>query len=172
MTPIRLQALPAHSLLARYATEGGYTDCFVADVPGDITHAEYVEAFYTSWLFKLERLVLKVLVAKPSTDAEARELASGSRERFAAWSVEARAPQQLLARDFQGKTCSWLMAELRPENGATTRLYFGSGIVPRVQADGQRRLSFTFRLLLPLHQFYARSLLRATVSRLVALRFP
>ena len=172
MTPIRLQALPAHSLLARYATEGGYTDCFVADVPGDITHAEYVEAFYTSWLFKLERLVLKVLVAKPSTDAEARELASGSRERFAAWSVEARAPQQLLARDFQGKTCSWLMAELRPENGATTRLYFGSGIVPRVQADGKRRLSFTFRVLLPLHQFYARSLLRATVSRLVALRFP
>ena len=169
---VRAQALPAHSLLTRYGADGGYTDCFVADVIGTVTHAEYVEAFYTSWLFKLERAILKWLVAKPSTDLEAQELASGSREKFAAWSVEARAPQQLLARDFQGKTCSWLMVETSPESGATTRLYFGSGIVPRVGANGERRLSFAFRALLPLHQFYARSLLRAAVSRLVALRFP
>ena len=166
-------ALPTHSLLTRYATPGGYTDCFIVDVPAEVSHAQYVEAFYTTWLFKLERVVLRFLVAKPSTDLEARELAAGNREKFAAWSVEARASDQLLARDFQGKTCSWLMVEPRIENGAaTTRLYFGSGIVPRAVRDGERRLTFSFRALLPFHQFYARSLLRATASRVVARKLP
>jgi len=170
---VRPAALPAHSLLTRYVTQGGYTDCFVVDVPGEVSHAQYVEAFYTTWLFKLERVVLRFLVAKPSTDVEARELAAGSREKFAAWSVEARAPEQLLARDFQGKTCSWLMAEPGFENSvATTRLYFGTGIVPRSIRNGGRRLTFSFRALLPFHQFYARSLLRAAASRVAARKLP
>lgn len=170
---VRPAALPTHSLLTRYVTQGGYTDCFIVDVPGEVSHAQYVEAFYTTWLFKLERVVLKFLVAKPSTDVEARELAAGSREKFAAWSVEARAPEQLLARDFQGKTCSWLMAERKFENSlATTRLYFGTGIVPRAVRNGERGLTFSFRALLPFHQFYARSLLRAAASRVVARKLP
>jgi hypothetical protein len=168
---VRTAPLPTHSLLTRYVTQGGYTDCFVVDVPAAVSHAQYVEAFYTTWLFKLERVILKLLVAKPSTDLEARELASGSLDKFAAWSVEARAPEQLLARDFQGKTCSWLMVEPGFENGAAaTRLYFGSGIVPRSARNGERRLTFSFRALLPFHQFYARSLLRAAASRVVARR--
>jgi len=165
---VRPHALPAHSLLTRYETKGGYTDCFIVDVAGAHTHAQYVEAFYTTWLFKLERVVLTLLVAKPSSDLEARELASGNREKFAAWSVEARAPEQLLARDFQGKTCSWLMAEPGSVNGATTtRLYFGTGIVPRSVRNGERRLTTSFRALLPFHRFYARALLGAAASRLV-----
>jgi len=171
--PVRPAALPTHSLLTRYVTAGGYTDCFIVDVPGTVSHAQYVEAFYTTWLFKLERVVLKFLVAKPSTDLEAREFASGSRDRFAAWSVEACAPEQLLARDFQGKTCSWLMVEPGFNDGApTTRLYFGSGIAPRSVRNGERRLTSTFRALLPFHQFYARSLLRAAASRVVARNCP
>src|SRR5262245_40083752 len=110
MAQVRPQSLPAHSLLQRYAIDG-YADCYVADIAGAISHAQFVEAFYTTWLFKLERRVLQWLVARPSTDLEARELALGTRDRFAAWSVEARAPEQLLARDFQGNTCSWLMVE-------------------------------------------------------------
>jgi hypothetical protein len=165
---IRPQALPAHSLLNPYASNG-YADCFVADLAGSITHAQYVEAFYTSWLFKLERLVLRWLVAKPSTDEEARALALGNRDQFAAWSVEARAPEQLLVRDYQGKTCSWLMVEPGFENNApSTRLYFGTGIVPRVNRQtGQRRLTFFFRALMPFHKFYARSLLSAARSGLL-----
>jgi hypothetical protein len=165
---IRPQALPAHSLLNPYAANG-YADCFVADLAGSITHAQYVEAFYTSWLFKLERLVLRWLVAKPSTDEEARALALGNRDQFAAWSVEARAPEQLLVRDYQGKTCSWLMVEPGFENNApVTRLYFGTGIVPRVDPHtGRRRLTFFFRALMPLHKVYARSLLSAARSRLL-----
>jgi len=170
---VRPTALPTHSLLTRYATQGGYTDCFIVDVPGTVSHAQYVEAFYTTWLFKLERVVLKFLVARPSTDLEAREFASGSREKFAVWSVEARAPEQLLARDFQGKTCSWLMVEPKSEDHApTTRLYFGSGIVPRSVRNGERRLTGSFRALLPFHKFYARSLLSATAFRLVARKLP
>ena len=167
--PVRPHTLPAHSLLTRYQTEGGHTDCFIVDIDGAFTHAQYVEAFYTTWLFKLERMVLAVLVAKPSTDVEAREFASGSREKFAAWSVEARAPEQLLARDFQGKTCSWLMVEPGFENGTTTtRLYFGSGIVARAARNGERRLTFGFRALLRFHTLYSRALLSAAASRLVA----
>ncbi len=120
------QALPEHALLARYAGDGGYTDCYATDLPGNFSQAEYVAAFYTTWLFKLERVILKLLVAKPSTDQQAEELARGGRASFAAWTVEASAPNQLLMRDFLGNTRSWLMVEPRHEGGVT-RLYFGSG---------------------------------------------
>lgn len=169
MANIRPQALPAQSLLNPSAANG-YADCFVAEVPGSITHAQYVEAFYTTWLFKLERFILRVLLAKPSTDEQARELALGNREKFAAWSVEARAPEQLLVRDYQGKTCSWLMVEPGFKNNApVTRLYFGTGIVPYIdRRTGERKLTFFFRALMPFHQVYARALLSAARSRLLS----
>jgi len=66
------------------------------------THDVFVEAFYATALFKLERWLLRFLVARPSTDAEAHELARGERYSFAAWSVEARTPDQVLLRDFNG----------------------------------------------------------------------
>ena len=135
-------------------------------MPLAVSHADYVEAFYTTWLFKLERLVL-LLVAKPSTDAHARQLARGERTTFAAWSVEARAPDQLLVCDYQGKTRSWLMVEPGLEQGtAITRLYFGTGIVPVTDTkSGGRGLSLFFRALLPFHKLYARALLRAAHVR-------
>ena len=137
------------------------------DIPGTVSHAQYVEAFYTTWLFKLERLVL-LLVAKPSTDRDARALAQGQRESFAAWSVEARAPEQLLVCDYQGKTRSWLMVEPRLDNGAAmTRLYFGTGIVARAGKDGTRRMTLFFRALMPFHLHYARALLAAARNKLV-----
>jgi hypothetical protein len=169
MSTVRAHALPAHALLTRYAANGGYADCFVTDLSGSVSHAEYVEAFYCSWLFRLERLVLTLLVFKPSSDADARQLARGERESFAAWSVEARAPQQLLVCDYQGKTRSWLMIEARQDNGvAVTRLYFGTGIVPvPARRSDTRRMSLFFRALLPFHLVYARALLRAARARLV-----
>ena len=169
MPLVRPHALPANALLVRYANDGGYADCFVTDVPFSITQADYVEAFYTTWLFKLERLVL-LLVAKPSTDAHARQLARGERTTFAAWSVEAREPDQLLVCDYQGKTRSWLMIEPVFDNGAAmTRLYFGTGIVPVTdRKSGGRGMSLFFRPLLRFHKHYARALLRAARARLVA----
>jgi hypothetical protein len=147
--------LPADALLRRYREQGAYTDCFAIDVPGQVAHAAFVEAFYTTPVFKLERLLLALLVSRPSNDAEARELAGGQREKFAAWSVEARAPGQLLMCDFAGSTRSWLMAEAA---GQGTRLYFGSAVV-------RSRQGGIFRALLGFHKLYSRILLRAAASR-------
>jgi hypothetical protein len=148
--------LPADALLQRYRAQDAYTDCFAIEVPGQVSHAAFVEAFYTTPVFKLERLLLAWFVARPSNDAEARRLAQGQAESFAAWSVEARAPGQLLLRDYAGSTRSWLMAEAA---GQGTRLYFGSAVV-------RSRQGGAFRALLGFHKLYSRILLRAAVSRL------
>ncbi|KQV54639.1 hypothetical protein ASE26_02085 [Duganella sp. Root198D2] len=144
-------------MLQRYREQGAYTDCFAIDVPGQVPHAAFVEAFYTSAVFKLERLLLALFVARPSRDAEARELASGQRQQFAAWSVEGRAPGQLLMCDYAGSTRSWLMAL---PAGQGTRLYFGSAVV-------RSRQGGVFRALLGFHKLYSRILLRAAASRVL-----
>jgi hypothetical protein len=161
------QPLPEHALLTRYAADGGYTDCYATELPGCFSHAEFVAAFYTTWLFKVERAILKWLVARPSTDDEAGQLARGERQSFAAWKVEASAPNQLLMCDFLGNTRSWLMTEPR-HDGSVTRLYFGSAIVARADGSGRRRLGTTFRALLGFHKRYSHALLGAARSRLVA----
>jgi hypothetical protein len=156
--------LPAAALLQRYREAGAYTDCWTLDIDRTIDFAQYVEAFYTTWVFKLERAILAAAVAKPSSDAQARELANGNAEAFAAWTVEARAPDQLLLCDYRGQTRSWLMLEaLAPGR----RLYFGSAVVPRVDArSGEKRLGPTYAALLGFHRLYSRVLLRAAAARL------
>lgn len=163
--PIRVAeaALPPGALLSRYEGRGGYADCFVATVPGQVTQAAYVEAFYTTGLFKLERLVLAVLVARPSTDLDARRLATGEASKFAAWTVEAREADQILLCDFLGSSRSWLMSVADAASPGTTTLFFGTALVPR---RGAGRLDIGFRALVPFHRLYARALLRAAVRRL------
>jgi hypothetical protein len=157
-------ALPAGALLQRYRDAGAYTDCYGTVVAARVSHAQFVEAFYTTWLFRLERWVL-VLVGKASTDAQARALATGEADAFAAWTVEARAPGQLLLCDYRGSTRSWLMCA--PEGEGGTRLYFGSAVVPRVdERTGRRGLGWVFAGLLGFHRLYSRMLLRAAISRM------
>ncbi len=156
--------LPADALLGRYSGSGAYADCYSATISRAVSHAEFVEAFYTTWVFRLERLILKLAVSRPSTDAEARELAEGTRDSFAAWNVEARAADQLLLGDFMGRTKSWLMVAAT-ETG--TRLYFGSAVVPMRGANPEKpRLGFVFTALLGFHKLYSRILLRSAVARL------
>lgn len=162
-------ALPAEALLGAYR-DIGYTDCYVTAVGRDVSHAEYVEAFYTTAPFRLERLILKWSVAKPSTDADARDLATGTVDAFAAWRVEGRARDQLLLCDFQRRTRSWLMVA-PAEDGARpgTRLYFGSAVVPHQRAQGGRApLGLMFAALLGFHKLYSRVLLHAARRRLAA----
>jgi len=161
--PVRPAALPDRALLQAFAGAGDYADCFATDLPQAVSHAQYVEAFYTTWLFRLERWILKWAISRPSTDEEARQLAAGKVERFSAWSVEGRATDQLLMRDeFTRRTRSWLMAEPLPQGG--TRLYFGSAVVRR--KDG--RLGSNFSLLLGFHRLYSRMLLGAAQRRLAS----
>ena len=161
MSGIRVSELPASALLRKYVDGRSYTDCYVTEVGMPAGQAEYVEAFYTTTVFRLERFLLSVFLHLPSTDAEARELALGRRESFAAWTVEARESDQLLLADFRGATRSWLMSGPAP-GAASTRLWLGSAVV----AVDDRR----FRALLGFHKLYSRVLLRTAAGRLVRTR--
>jgi hypothetical protein len=160
MARVHACSLPAESLLARYASTG-YADCYTAEVRRAVSHAEFVEAFYTGGVFKLERWVLKLFLAKPSTDEEARQLAAGRLGEFSAWRVEGRAANQLLMCDIGGRTRSWLMTTGEPD-GAATRLYFGSAVVAvKHPTTGKPGLGIAFKTLLGFHRMYSKVLLSA-----------
>ncbi len=168
LPPIRTADLPAAALLRKH--ERGYTDCYWVDVPALISQADYVQAFCTAGVFRIERKLLAWFVARPSTDAQALELAAGTRDAYAAWTVEARAPDQLLMCDFTGRTRLWLMSVTDIEH-RTTRLYLGSAVIPVVAGrSGKASMGFMFRVLLGFHQLYSRILLRTAAAR--ALRGP
>jgi hypothetical protein len=165
MSRITAGPVPDNTLLSRYRERRAYMDAYWLDVPGAATLPGYVEAFYTTPLFGLERFVLN-FVGKPSSNAEARAMAQGKSSRFAAWTVEARTENDILLCDYLGRTRSWLMC-VRAGDG--TRLYFGSAIVPRrMTADGRAELGPAFHALLGFHRVYSRALLRAAANRLQA----
>jgi hypothetical protein len=169
---IRPCPLPPEALLARYVGAGAYTDCYATDLHGFVSHEEYVETFYTGTLFKIERLLLRLFLSKPSTDIQAKQLAAGEAANFAAWRVEDRTTNQLLMCDIGGRTRSWLMVSAASHGSTpTTRLYFGSAVVPTVsRAAGTQSMGFLFRALLGFHKIYSRALLGSARARLARLR--
>jgi hypothetical protein len=159
--------LTPHALLTKYAIAGAYTDCFATEIARTVSHAAFVEAFYTGRLFKVERFLLRVFIAKPSTDLQARRLAAGELNEFAAWRVEARAVDQLLLRAMDGRTRSWLMVSAAAKPGHT-RLYFGSAVVSAVNpSSGKSSMGFVFKALLGFHKRYSRALLSAAGANLM-----
>jgi hypothetical protein len=161
--------LPDGALLVRYRDmPGAYTDCFTVAVGREVSARDYIEAFYTTWLFKCERFVL-MFIGKGCNDADVRALAAGASDGFAAWTVEGRAESQLLVCDFAKLTRSWLMAGARRDGASGTQLYFGTAVVPTARdRDGNPRPTFGFRVLTPVHRVYARALLRAAARRITA----
>ena len=93
MNVIVQSAVPENALLrtfrggARPAAWGSYGDCFSLIVDEPVSLEKFVFAFYTSRVFRLERLILRLLVDKPSTDGDALAVARGTTSRFAAWYV-------------------------------------------------------------------------------------
>lgn len=165
MFSIRKSVLPPNTLLSMYAENNAYVDCYWTDVSGNRTLSEYIFAFYTTPLFRVERAILAVSVSKPSTDEQARQLAQGARDSFAAWSVENRSEHQILMCDFVGRTRSWLMVV--PGKESSTRLYFGSAVVPiRDPRTGKTTIGLGYRALLGFHQVYSVLLLYAAKQRL------
>lgn len=151
--------LPSDALLERYRTEGGHTDCYVAEVARAVDLGELITAFYTSRAFRPERWLLGTLLGKKANDADVARLAAGQTEQFSAWTVEARRGDEILLCDFQGRTRSWLMVS--PIAGGT-RLHFGSAVVP-----AERRADrLVFSALLGFHRWYSRALLRGAIGRL------
>lgn len=156
---------PANALIHKYTSmPGAYTDSYMTEIPEQVSFSDYIFAFYTTPLFKVERLILKLLVRKPSSDKEARELADGVRSQFAAWTVEALSENQILMCDFAGSTRSWLMT-VPTKTG--TRLYFGSAVVPhRITKDAKPSLGFFFTALFGFHKIYSVLLLWSAGNKL------
>ena len=169
MTSVQPCEIPLDSLLRAYQDSTGFTDCYVAEVPGAVTQEAFIEAFYTSPLFKVERTILRYLASKPATDADAKQLAVGKAGGFSAWSVEGQSASELLLADFTGRTRSWLMAApaAGPDQPLRTRLYFGSAVVPRAGKAGEKpRMGWIFHALPGFHRLYSRLLLRAASCRI------
>lgn len=163
---VRKHDLPENALLRVYRDSGAFTDCYATEIDGRITQAAFIEAFYTTFVFKVERAILKWLVSKPSTDAQAALLASDEMDTFAAWRVEARKDDQILLTDFRGQTRSWLMSE-QLGGGDSTRLYFGSAVIPaKAKKTGERRMGKSFSALLFFHKLYSKVLLSSARRRL------
>lgn len=167
--------VPPNSLLRAYKDGAGFTDCYVAEVAGGVTQEAFIEAFYTTPLFKIERTTLQYLASRPATDADAKQLAGGTATKFSAWTVEGQSPSELLLADFTGRTRSWLMAApvAGSDQAQRTRLYFGSAVVPRSgkagragQAGEKPRMGWVFHALLGFHRLYSRLLLRAASRRI------
>jgi len=168
MLSVKKSILPNDAFLQFYLKSGAYTDCYVTQVKGNVSLQAFVLSFYTTWIFKLERVILKWLVAKPSTDQQAQQLSTGKIELFAAWRVERRDQTQLLMCDFQQRTRSWLMVEsLTIDDEPQTYLYFGSAVVA---AKGDKRKSLMSKLafctLFYFHKIYSQVLLYSAKSRI------
>jgi hypothetical protein len=172
MPAIQPCELPQGALLRKYLLGGAYADCYMTELAGPVSHAAFVAAFYTTAVFKVERRLLAWFVSRPSTDAQALQLAAGTLDNFAAWKVEGRSVDQLLLSDIAGRTRSWLMvANIDARGSQGTRLYFGSAVVPARRAGAEAPdLGLTFRALLGFHRLYSRVLLRAASARLARSR--
>lgn len=156
----RAVPVPRDALLAAYVGQGAtYTDAFEVMSPHDVSLADFINAFYTTWLFRLERAVLTLTLRRRIRDPEVAALADGA-DNFAAWRVEARAEGQILLCDLSGHTRSWLAVS--PKDGGVTRLVFGSAVV----AAKGKPLGLFIRTVIPLHRFYSRALLRLAERRL------
>ena len=113
------------------------------------------------------RFLLAVLMSKPSTVPQARQLAERELNEFAAWQLEARADDALLLCTIDGRTRSWLMLSAAQAPGGT-RLYFGFAVVPvRNASTGKSAMDIAFKTVRGCHKRYTRAQLSSAV---VALR--
>lgn len=164
MPKVQTAELPAGALIEPYSASGAYTDCYMSSVASQASLAEFMVAFYTTPIFKLERWLLARVLRFPSTDQEAQLLAQGHVNRFSAWHVESRQPDQVILA--AGRTRSWLMVSQGPAGCGATTLFFGSAVVPRKNGG----LGWQFDTSLLFHKLYSRVLLASAARRLVKSR--
>ncbi len=169
MSKIIEAEIPSDVLPAKYVDEGAFVDCYYIEIPKDVSLAQYIEAFYTSSLFKVERGILSLVASKSAVDSDAVELSLGESERYSIWTVENRASNQILLCDFTKNTRSWLMVEsLKTSDIVTTRLFFGSVVIPKkISANGDSSFGVLFHSLSWFHQIYSKALLNAAYKKLL-----
>jgi hypothetical protein len=166
MFSVTQDAVPDDSLLRNYRGGArpecwlGRGDCFAVCVDRSVSLADFVLAFYTSPVFRVERFILGLLAGAPSTDSQARQLAEGADISFAVWRVGERTATQLLMCDRYERTRSWF--RVLPLNQAKTLLQFGSAVASRSGPQvTPKATGFLFGLLLKFHVLYSQTLLRA-----------
>jgi len=176
MSVVEQHPVPDDALLRTYRGGhrpelwGQYGDCFSVRVDRAVTLSQWVFAFYTSPLFRIERCILRLLAKAPSSDQQAEDLAAGRRETFAVWVVGARTQDQLLMCDRYGKTRSWF--RIVPQSSGGTVLQFGSAVVARKGLDGAAGMGGGFKVLLGMHKLYSRLLISAAKNRAASRRNP
>jgi hypothetical protein len=78
MFSVKRESVPDEALLRTYRGGlhperwGNYQDCFAVNVAQRVNLDDFVFAFYTTPVFRLERLILRVAIGTGSTDADAR----------------------------------------------------------------------------------------------------
>ncbi len=164
--------VPDESLLKTYRGGarpdcwGHQSDCFLASVDRVVSLADFVVAFYTSPVFRIERGILALVANAPSSDAQARAVAVGSSKDFAVWRAAERTATQLLMCDRYESTRSWF--GVVPTGVGGTVLQFGSAVaVNRNHHTGVVSLSAGFRLLMGFHVAYSKALLRSAGKRVM-----
>lgn len=158
-------AVPQASLLGAYARKGAFTDCYATSVDGNVTLAEFIFAFYTTPLFKVERWLLSKVLNIASTDQQALELADSNTQRFSAWKVEGRSAEEILLD--AGQTRSWLCIKPQLGSDSSTTLLFGSAVIS-MRPSG--KFGLAFHALGGFHRVYSKLLLNAASKRVLSLR--
>lgn len=167
MSKVFITELPDIALSARYQAQGAFVDCYYVDIAKDVSLQTYIQAFYTTPLFKLERSLLSLVTLKHTKDSDAVELSLGKTDHFSFWTVEGREINQILLRDLSGNTRSWLMVEKSSDKEVKTRLFFGSVVVPKERSkNGKASFGLLFHLLDKFHKVYSRALISAAYRSL------
>lgn len=172
MPSVMQEPVPEESLLKTYRGGarpdrwGHQGDCFSVSVDRVVTLADFVFAFYTSPVFRIERWILAVAAKSPSSDVQAEAVADGTSQEFALWRVGERTETQLLMCDRYEKTRSWF--RVLPAADGETVLQFGSAVAARRDHEtGLLTLDRGFRWLMGFHVLYSKLLLGAARNRLV-----
>lgn len=169
MANIIERQVPSDALTQPLLNDGAFVDCYCIEIECEVSLSQYIFAFYTSPLFKVERALLSLITLKRTKDCEAVALSLGKTDRYSIWQVENRTADQLLLADFTGNTMSWFQVEpLFVNHSSRTRLYFGSVVMPRkVDENGKPKFGLIFHLLLKFHSLYSRALLKAAYKKVV-----
>ena len=151
-------------MLDQCRTAKAFVDCYRIEWAAPVSLPNFIEAFYSSSVFKLERGILAVAVGKAATDQQAHALAHEELRNFSIWKVESRSALEILLST--GRTRSWLMVAPALESGST--LFFGSAVFPG--SNRNSGMGFPFHALLGFHKLYSRALLGSAASRLTVVQ--
>ncbi len=168
MTRIATCELPDNGLTKTYLAKGAHTDCYYIDIAAKVTLAQYLQAFYNTPVFSVEKTLLTTFAKKHIRNNDINVLADGNCDSFSIWTVEQRTDNQILLCEFTQSTRSWLMVDyLGTAEQPITRLYFGSVVVPKiVSPSGKSTFGILFYAFAGFHKLYSRALLKSAFNAL------